>query len=343
MAQILAISNLLKKLMSKELKSSSSIKLNNLLFCILFLMSGSAGRPKEAFWSTFFFQLVLLAPLLVTFSVDTQHRLPSQRVATWPLTETQRLSLSFVSFAFNPLMILLFVGFLLWMGFATALFFVLLALTIHVTVYAISRVSSGLKVFARYRVPAAPLKVGGIAQEMWREITATLDFWAALLIAVSGTFYRLFGHAPEREAFPIMALFVGIAMSTICQRMLSLDEGRASLRYRLLPLQGWKLLLTQDLIFLLLLGAMVSFLSERTGIAFGLVAVAVGRYPSLKQQVSQRRWRFVGGDLGFGVAQIIFGGLAGIGTARVSLWFLAAALVPYVGSLLWGHLYLSKR
>jgi hypothetical protein len=93
--------------------------------------------PKAAFWDTLFFQIVLLAPLLVTFSVDTQHRLPPERVATWPLTRTQRLLLSSVSFASNPLLIVLFFGYLFWMGLAAGLFFVLLALIVHGTVYAV--------------------------------------------------------------------------------------------------------------------------------------------------------------------------------------------------------------
>jgi len=173
---------------------------------------------------------------------------------------------------------------------------------------------------------------------MWRELQGTLDFWAALLIAVSGTFYRLFGQAPEPEAFPILSLFVGIAMSTIGQRMLRLDEGRALLRYRLLPIAGWKLLVTLDMTFLIPLAAMVSLLSLRTGVAFGLVAIAVGRYPSLRQRANQRRWRFVGGDPRFGVAQVLLGGLAGIGAARMGLWVLAVAFALYVLSVFWGEL-----
>jgi hypothetical protein len=80
LAQILALLFLLKKLMLKELGSLSSVRFNNFLFCILFLMPG--GGLKVAFWSTLLFQLILLASLLVTFSVDTQHRLPPERVAT---------------------------------------------------------------------------------------------------------------------------------------------------------------------------------------------------------------------------------------------------------------------
>ena len=125
MAQILALLFLLKKLMLKELSSFSSVRFNNFLFSILFIMAAGLEirAPKAAFWSTLFFQIVLLAPLLVTFSVDTQHRLPPERVATWPLIRTQRLLLSSVSFASNPLFIVLFFGYLFWMGLAAGLFF----------------------------------------------------------------------------------------------------------------------------------------------------------------------------------------------------------------------------
>ena len=341
MAQILALLSLLKDLMLKELSSSSSVRFNNFLFCILFILSAD-GRLGGKFWSTFFFQLVLLAPLLVTFSVDTQHRLPPVRVAMWPLTRTQRLLLSSVSFALNPLFIVLFLGYLFWMGLAAALFFVLLALIVHTTVYGVGRLPFELRLPVRLSLSSTPLKLGGIAQETWWGLVGTLDFWTALLIAVSGTLYRLFGRAPEPEAFPMLSLFVGIAMSTVAQRMLRLDEGRALLRYRLLPIPGWRLLVTQDMTFLIPLAAMVSLLSLRTGVGFGLVAIAVGRYPSLRQRANQRRWRFVGGDPRFGAAQILLGGVGGIGAARMGLWVLALAFAFYVGSVFWGDM-LWKR
>ena len=204
MAQILALLFLLKKLMLKELSSFSSVRFNNFLFCILFIMSAGfeSRAPKAAFWSTLLFQIVLLAPLLVTFSVDTQHRLPPERVATWPLTGTERLLLSSVSFAFNPLFVVLFFGYLFWMGLAAGLFFLLLALIVHTTVYAVSRLPFKLKTPASLGLSRTPLEVGGIAQETWREMLGTLDFWIALLIAVIGTLYRLFGRAPEPTAFP---------------------------------------------------------------------------------------------------------------------------------------------
>ena len=122
MAQILALLSLLKKLMLKELGSVSSVRTNNFLFCILLILSASRGTLRVKFTDAFFFQIVLLAPLLVTFSVDTQRRLPPERVATWPLTGRERLLLSSVSFALNPLLVVLFFGYLFWMGLAAAFF-----------------------------------------------------------------------------------------------------------------------------------------------------------------------------------------------------------------------------
>lgn len=134
----------------------------------------------------------------------------------------------------------------------------------------------------------------------------------------------------------MLSILVAIAMSTIAQRMLSLDEGQAFLRYRLLPIPGWKLLVVQDTVFLLLVCIMVLPLSLQAGLAFSFLAIALGRYPSLKQQKGQRRWRFIGGDPRFGVVQVLLGGVAGIGAARIGLSVLAYAFILYLGSVLLG-------
>jgi hypothetical protein len=330
---------LLKKVLLKELNSFSSVRFNNFLFCVLFIMSASVeqGRLREAFWETSPFQLFILTPILITSSIDTQHRLPGQRVTLWPLTDMQRLLFTSVSFALNPIFVVLFLGYLFWMGFATAFCFVLLGLLIHIATYVTTRLPRPNGRFSRSWLPILPLKYDGIVRVTIREITNTLDFWTALLIAASGTIYRFFGHSSEQETFPILSLLVAIAMSTIAQRMLRLDEGRAILRYRLLPIAGWKLLVIQDTVFLLLVGIMVLPLNLQAGLAFSFVAIALGRYPSLKQQAGQRRWRFIGGDPRFGVAQVLLGGVAGIGAARIGLSMLAYAFILYLGSLLLGE------
>lgn len=339
MARVVALLSLLKKVMLKELNSFSSVRFNNFLLCVLFIMSASVQqrRFREAFWETSLFQLLILTPILITSSIDTLHRLPRQRVTLWPLTDTQRLLLTSVSFVFNPIFVVLFVGYLFWMGFATAFCFVLVGLLIHVATYAAIRLPSLDGRFSRGWLPTLPFKYDGIVRVTVSEITGTLDFWAALLLAASGTAYRLFGRSPDQEAFPMLSILVAIAMSTIAQRMLSLDEGRAVLRYRLLPIGGWKLLVVQDAVFLLLVCIMVLPLSLQAGLAFSFVAIAIGRYPSLKQQKGQRRWRFVGGDPRFGVVQVLLGGLAAIGAARIGLSILAYAFILYLGSVLLGE------
>ncbi|KAA6462981.1 hypothetical protein DYQ86_06500 [Acidobacteria bacterium AB60] len=328
--------------MAKELSSFSSVRFNNFLLCVLFIMSASVQQRRfaEAFWETFLFQLFLLTPILITSSIDAQQRLPGQRVRLWPLTEGQRLLLTFVSFVLNPFFVVLFVGYLFWMGLAIAFCFVVLGVVIHAATYATARLRWPRGRLRRSWLPMLPMlpwKYAGIVRVTVSEVTSTLDFWTAILIAASGTAYRLFGHSPEPEAFPMLSLLVGIAMSTMAQRMLSMDEGRAMLRYRMLPIDGWKLLVVQDAVLVLLVGIMVLPLNLQAGLAFSLVAIAVGRYPSLKQQTKQRRWRFVGGDPRFGVVQVLLGVAARIGAARIGLSVLAYAFLLYAGSVFWGH------
>ena len=151
---------------------------------------------------------------LVTFSVDTQHRLPPERVATWPLTRSQRLLLSSVSFALNPLFIVLFLWLPVLDGLSRSYIFCSTGTDCPCdgfTSLAVSRFRKLPNTWARLGLSSAPLKVGGIAQEMWQGLHGTLDFWVALLIAVIESLYRLFGRAPKPEAFPMLSLLVGIA------------------------------------------------------------------------------------------------------------------------------------
>ncbi len=342
MAQLVGLLALLRRLITREFRSFSSVGLNNLLFCVLLIAQGSR-RPQSAFWGTLLFQILLLAPLLVTFSVDTQQRLPQHRVATWLLTKPQWIGFSALSFALNPLFLILFGGYWFWMGLPTALAFVCLGFVVHLLVFLASRLPVRNKATTSFTLPRIAWNFGGIALQMWRDLRETLDFWAAVLIAVTGTLYRAFGHAADRYAFPVLALIVAVAMSTIAQRMFDLDDGRALLRYRLLPLSGWKVIATVDAVFLFTVGLLVSCLSLKAGCTCALVSLAVGRYPSINQRVSQRRWRFIGGDPRFGLAQVVLGGFAGLAAVRVSLYFSLAAVILYAASLLWGQLLWKRK
>src|SRR5260370_41948025 len=99
--------------------------------------------------------------------------------------------LSSVSFALTPLFILLFFGYLFWMGLAAGLFFVLLALIVHGTVYAVGRRPFELRTPAGLNISRTPLKVGGIAQEMWRGRGGTRDVFSDPVLSCFGKIYRL--------------------------------------------------------------------------------------------------------------------------------------------------------
>ena len=84
MAQTLALLLLLKKLMLKELSSFSSVRFNNFLFSILFIMAAGleSRAPKAAFWSTLFFHLSSSRLCLLLF--------PSIRSIGCPRSESLR-------------------------------------------------------------------------------------------------------------------------------------------------------------------------------------------------------------------------------------------------------------
>ena len=71
--------------------------------------------------------------------------------------------------------------------------------------------------------------------------------------------------------------------------------------------------------------------------AFGLAALAIGRYPSMKVHLPQRRWRFSSGRVLFGVLQGLVGATLGFhaagGGLAIALAMYAAAL--YLGGRAW--------
>ena len=247
-----------------------------------------------------------------------------------PLSRTRRIVLSSISFVLNPLFIVLFFGYLFWMGLVAGLVFVLLAFIVHATVFAVGRLPFVLRIPASLSISRAPSRsaesrkrCGGGCREPRLLDRGAYSCYRNVVWAV--------GRAPEPTAFPVLSLVVGIAMSTIGQRMLRLDEGRALLRYRLLPIAGWKLLVTQDMTFLISLAYHGFTRSYEQALHLAWSLSQFGRYPSLRRRAIQRRWRFVGGDPRFGVAQVLLGGFAGIGAARTGTLGLSSCLRPLRG------------
>ncbi len=317
------------------MKSLSSLGLNNLVFCIIFLVLG--GSARQGFASTLMFQFVLLVPLFFALAADSLDRIPAVRELLWPLGAWQRFALRLAGTAMNPAFWLLGGIAALWGGAVAGLCYFLVAALVQVIVFAGASLRRGFSLRPMRFVPRAPGRLGGLVQLSARQILSTLDFYAALLLAVLGASYRWFAKAPEPEAFPILAILVAIALSTVAQRMFGLETPGSMARYRLMPLAGWKLLLAKDAAYLALAAVLVAPLGLRAGMACSLMALACGRSPSLRDWVPQKTWRFTGGDARYGIAQVLLGAIAGLGSTRLSGWVLLGAALLWVGSLYQGQ------
>ena len=167
-----------------------------------------------------------------------------------------------------------------------------------------------------------------------REMLSLLDPYLAILLSAAGCAYRLLNAHPDPAAFPILAFLVSLALSTYAQCLFGLDSASGVSRYRLLPLRGWQILAAKDIAFLAILFVLVLPLSPGPGLTFGLVALAVGHFPSVGSHRPQRRWRFSSGRLVFGVVQVVGGAMLGGAESQQGPWFLLAAAAA-CGLSLW--------
>jgi hypothetical protein len=78
------------------------------------------------------------------------------------------------------------------------------------------------------------------------------------------------------------------------------------------------------------------------GMTLSLMALALGRWPSLKERAPQKAFRFSKGNARFGVGQVLVGGLMGSGCARIGGWFLLAAALLWIGSVWLGGQWLDE-
>lgn len=326
MAPLLALAALLRRLAARELRETRSVFANTFLFCIVFLMAGSQ-RKQDAFWATALFQLFVALPLLAAASLDAQERIPRVRRRLWPLGEMEALALSAVSFAFHPLLLLMLVTLTFWVGWPVALGLAVLAGVVHLAVYALAHLR--WKVNPARVAPRLPGRYGAVMTVTIRQVVETLDFWTALLLTISGAAYRLLGQ-PAAEALPVLAIFVVFALSTVAQRLRSLDGGTAEQRYRLLPVSLWRLRLAQDAAYLVVILLLVLPLHAVAGLTCALAVLALGRYPAMRRHVSQRRWRFTSGDLRVGALQLAAGAVLGVLASRGTLWAAPAAAMLYL-------------
>ena len=341
MAAIFAIVRALSQAVKRDLGTFFSIRLNNLfLFAALLAYTSIASGLKPIASIPYF--LLLFVVILFPLSADPLSKIPPSRMILWPLTPKQVFLLRASSLGLSPVLWIGLVILLLTRGVALTLIFVLIALMAQIVATAGIRLVRLHPGFHPFKViPALPGKLGVIVLNNIRQIISLLDFYAALFFSIGAVVYRYASGHPDNAAYPIIAMFVALALSTHTQCIFGLDSRSGLLRYRLLPLRGWHILLCKDIAFLAVVFVLMlpTGLGLLAGLTFTLVVIAVGRYPSLALPSPQNRWRFSSGRLQFSVIQFLLAPALALAASRTSLWFLGLASVLYLISLIWGGWY----
>jgi hypothetical protein len=305
----------------RSLGSFRSIQVNNLFLFVYLLIYGnlvSGVRPA----SSYPFLLLLGCLLLLPLSSDPLARIPVSRMGLWPLGKKQRFALRAASLALSPV---------LWF----TLFLALRARPSLTLVFLATALAAGQVNWSAPRLGMLRGALGWLPvsfRKDLRQMMSVLDTYAAILISLAGIGWRLFAVDPDPGAFPIFAMLVALALSTYTQCLFALDGPGGLTRYRLQP-AGWRqILLRKDASWLALLLVLVAPLSVKSGMAFGLTALAIGHYPSLRHRLPLRRWRFAGGRVIFCAAQIVLGATLGFAADRQSPAYLLPAAALYGAS-----------
>lgn len=337
LAPLIAILNAVRRAVQRDLGTFQSIQVNNFFLFIALLCWGAFASGVEPV-SAEPFLLLLSLLLLFPLSADPLQKIPATRLASWPLSPRQRFLLRVASAALSPVVWLAVVLVALTARPLLAVVLVAAALVLRGFLFIAARTLRRLpSVPRRWRLPKFRGGFSGLIHGNVRQMLSVLDTYAAVVLSAAGTGYRWFAKKPDPSAFPILSILVALVLSTHAQTLFELDGAAGVTRYRLLPLRGWQILLAKDAAFLGVLLLLISPLGVGSGLTFGLVAVAVGRFPSLSRLPRSRsappRWRFTSGDLRFGVPQIVVATALGFAEAQRGAPFFLIAAAVYLLSL----------
>jgi hypothetical protein len=326
MARLAAILKALATAFRRDWKSFGSLGANNLLWVTLFLLQ-KAG--------TFIYLIVGLV-MLVPMSADPLRKIPPSRLALWPLSRVERGLLRALSPWVNPVS---------WLVAALAVWALHGRVTAGLWALAAGLFAGGFALsslplphgFGMWRrLPHFPGPLDQLLRKNLREILSTLDFYCALLLAVSLLVYRLLRLPLPPEAFLAMTLLIVLALSTYTQSLFGLDGEGGLSRYRLLPLTGWQLLAAKDGAFLAATVVLTLPAAPSAGLAAALMVLATGHAPSVDQPSPQIRWRFTTGhSVVYGFFQAGLMGVAGSAVFFLGPLLLIPCVAIWAGTLWW--------
>jgi hypothetical protein len=325
MARIQAILTALWTATRRNRKSLTSFSGNN-LYCLGFALC-FLQDPLALGFALVIIGLVLFFPL----SSDPLRAIPPDRLALWPLANSERRALRILSPWLNPLTWVLAI-LLIWKRVSIGLWALVMGL------FAIGFLAPSLplsRIRGWRRLPNFPGPLNQLIRTNLRETLSTLDFYAGLVVAVPTIFFRVRGLLPPEALVP-MTLVIMLTISTNAQCLFGLDGEGGLTRYRLLPIPGWQMLLAKDAAFLSIALLLTAPLSPLAGLSAALMALTMGHHVSVTRYSEQTRWRFQSGaSFGGSLGQIILMILAATGTAYAGPLVLAPCVAAYVWSTWW--------
>jgi hypothetical protein len=325
MARSAAILRALGTAFRREWKTVGSIGVNA-FFWVTVLLLGQAGG---------FLYLIMGLVMLFPASTDPMRKIPASRLGLWPLDRRDRVVLRAVSPWLNPITWLL-AGLAVWAirGRVTGGLLALAAGMVAAGFLLSDWRPAGKPAIWR-GIPGFPGPMGQLIRKNVREILSTLDFYVALLLALTGLVYRVAHLSLPPEAFRDLGLLVLLALCTYAQSLFGLDGDGGLARYRLLPVRGWQILLAKDAAFLTIALALLLPLEPISGMAGAMVALAVGHSASVHDHREQTRWRFSGGvSLSYSLLQA--GAMAAAwGAVGTSTLYLLPACAIWAFSVFW--------
>ena len=337
MARLASILAALAKLSWRDLRRFNSLGTNNFF---LFAMALFVMQPANAF-----LPLVLGLILLFPLSADPLGRIPADRLFNWPLSQSERMMLRGASLLMSPIA-WISLGLMAWgvrsragslqIGWR----FLALGTVIAFITYMLTAIPARLPQLNLMRLITVPHHLlGALIAKNTREFFSVLDTYLALVLAIASTAYRLFGTKVDPEAFFGVSLLVVLALSTLAQALLALDGPLGFVRYQLMPVRGWQILLAKDLPLLAIAVLLTLPLSPVAALSSMLAALAVGHHVSVVKPRPQKRWRFAaGGGLEASILQVVV--MIGAGTVvhRVDVrLILVSALAWAVSVVFYGY------
>lgn len=343
MARLATILATLAKLSWRDLRRFNSLGTNNFF---LFAMLIFAMQPANAF-----LPMVLGLILLFPLSADPLGRVPADRLGNWPLSAGERLILRGASLLMSPIAWIT-LGLMAWSVRSQAgsldlgWRFLALGVGIAFVTYLLTALPARipqLNLMRLIRVPHHPL--AALAAKNTRELFGVLDTYLAMVLALAATLYRLLSGKGDSDTLFGVSTLIVLALSTIAQSLLALDGRSGLVRYQLMPLRGWQILLAKDLPLLLVAVLFTLALSPLTALAGMLAALAVGHHASVVNPRQQKRWRFASGaGLEATILQAVL--MIGAGTVvhRVDARLILVALIAWVGSVaFYGYVFERDR